>query len=156
MRILEATDFYYPWIAGPAPFIQNLSRGLVNCGHEVVIACPSPTGRPYDELGSPRLHRVRTFPIPFGYRLRAGIPLVDMHRVVRTWQPDVIHFHHPFPISVAAVFAAKTQHIPLVATNHTIPECTLYGLQRTPVRRPATIALSAYIRMILNRADAVA
>jgi 1,2-diacylglycerol 3-alpha-glucosyltransferase len=155
VKVLEATDFYYPWIAGPAPFIRNLSIGLVNRGHEVVIACPSPSGRPFDENGPPRTHRVRTWPVPFGYRLRAGIPMGDMNRFVARWRPDIVHLHHPFPISAAAMIAARRHKIPVVATNHTIPECTLFGLRNSPLYKPAQAAFSAYINGFLKRAEVV-
>jgi len=155
VRVLEVTDFYYPWIAGPAPFIRNLSVGLAERGHDVVIACPSPTGNPYDEPDSPPRHRVRTFPVPFGYRLRAGFPLVDLARFMRSWRPDVVHIHHPFPISLAAVLSAKMHGIPVVATNHTIPECTLFGIRSSSWYRPAERALAVEIKLVLRSADAV-
>ena len=150
MKVLEATDFYFPWIAGPAPFIRNLSSGLVERGHQVVIVCPSPDGPAVDEHGAPDLHRVRTWSIPFGFNLRSGLPLADVSRFVRRWQPDVVHIHHPFPISMSALMVARANHIPIVATNHTIPECTLYGIRASPAYRPASAAFAFYIRTVLS------
>lgn len=157
MRVLEATDFYYPWIAGPAPFIRNLSAGLTARGHEVIVACPSPTGRAYTENGSLNLHlhRIRTWPIPLGYQLRAGFPVVDLDCLVRRWQPDIIHIHHPFPISLAALAVGRRSRIPVVATNHTIPECSLYGLRQSRLYRPAHALFSWYIRRVLGTCKAV-
>jgi 1,2-diacylglycerol 3-alpha-glucosyltransferase len=155
VKILEVTDFYYPWIAGPAPVIRNLSLGLSDAGHDVVIACPSPSGRRFEEVGPPRTHRVRTLPVPFGYNLRAGLPLMDMTNLIRSWRPDVVHVHHPFSISSAAVLAAKAHRVPIVATNHTIPECTLFGLRQSSLYRPLSAGLALQIRMILGAADAV-
>jgi 1,2-diacylglycerol 3-alpha-glucosyltransferase len=155
VRILEATDFYYPWIAGPAPFIQNLSTGLAELGHDVSIVCPSPTGRPYTEPGNPEHHRVRTWSVPVGYQLRAGFPLVDLAGYSRAWRPDIVHIHHPFPISLSALSFAKLGHIPVVATNHTIPECSLYGMRNSRWYGPAHSTFAFYLRHVLHRADAV-
>lgn len=155
MKVLEATDFYYPWIAGPAPLIRNLADGLTVRGHEVIIACPSPTGSPYEEEPSPCRHRVRTWPSPFGYHLRVGFPAVDMWRLVKLWRPDVVHIHHPFPISLAALLAARSHNVPVVATNHTIPGCALFGIKGSLLFKPANALLSAHIRLVLSRADMV-
>ncbi len=155
MKVLEATDFFYPWIAGPAPFVDNLSRGLAAHGHELVIACPSPTGSPATEGVNPRLHRVRTWPVPVGYRLRTGAPLIDLVLLVRRWRPDVVHIHHPFPVSVAALTAARLHGVPVLATNHTIPECSLYGFRRNVAYPFASRAMSRGIRAVLERASVV-
>jgi glycosyltransferase involved in cell wall biosynthesis len=156
VKVLEATDFYYPWIAGPAPLIRNLSTGLVESGHEVVIACPSPTGGAFEEDGPPRTHRVRTAPLPFGYKLRGGAPLIDLSRFVSRWRPDVIHIHHPFLISLSALAAGRIQGVPVVATNHTIPECTLFGIRDSWMYGAARRTLAVHIRTVLGRAQAVA
>jgi glycosyltransferase involved in cell wall biosynthesis len=70
-------------------------------------------------------------------------------------RPDVIHVHHPFPISLAALTAGRVHRVPVVATNHTIPECTLFGLRGSLTYRPAMIALGLHIRMALTIAQAV-
>lgn len=156
VKVLEATDFYYPWIAGPAPLIRNLSSGLIEHGHDVVIAGPSPIGQPYDEHDPSAIHRVRTWPVPFGYRLRAGAPFVDLNRMVMRWRPDIIHIHHPFPISLAALYAGCLHGVPVVATNHTIPECTLFGLKNSRLYSPVRKAFSIHINTVLRSASAVA
>lgn len=155
MRVLEATDFYYPWIAGPAPFIRNLSSGLVDRGHDVVIVCPSTTGSPYDEHGRPPAHRVRTWAVPFGYNLRSGLPYFDARRFVRAWRPDVVHIHHPFPISSIALVVARSEGIPVVATNHTVPSCTLFGLQNTMLYGPVSSVFGAYLKALLGKCSIV-
>ncbi len=94
-------------------------------------------------------------PIPFGYQLRTGFPVGDLGRVIREWSPDVVHIHHPFPISIAGVVWSRLKRIPLVATNHTIPECSLYGMRESRFYQPLSNVMSFYIRMVLGRADVV-
>jgi 1,2-diacylglycerol 3-alpha-glucosyltransferase len=155
VRILEVTDFYYPWIGGPSRFVESVARGLAGLGCEVTIVCPSPAGPSWSEFGSPRLERVRTWPIPVGYHLRVGLPLFSVERLIRRWRPDVVHIHHPFPISAAAMLAAQRHRIPVVATNHTIPACSLYGLRGSPFYRIAMVAFGAYLAGFLRRANVV-
>lgn len=67
------------------------------------------------------------------------------------WRPDVVHIHHPFPISSAALIVAKQYDIPVVATNHTIPSCTLFGLKETQLYRPVEWLFSTYINAFLKQ-----
>lgn len=98
---------------------------------------------------------MRTWPIPVGHRLRAGFPLIDLPRFISAWHPDVVHIHHPFPISITALAAARLRSIPVVATNHTVPACTLFGLRRSWLYRPSSKALSLHIRAVLSAANLV-
>jgi glycosyltransferase involved in cell wall biosynthesis len=72
-------------------------------------------------------------------------------------RPDVLNIHHPFPLSVAALVAARRRGIPVVATNHTIPSCSLWGIRGLgPVYATAHAALARWIAVVLNASDAVA
>jgi glycosyltransferase involved in cell wall biosynthesis len=84
-----------------------------------------------EQDGPLRVRRVRTFPLPFGYQVRLSSPFPDVLDWLRDVRPDVVHVHHPFPLCAAAVLAARRVGIPLAATNHTIPECALWGLRHT-------------------------
>lgn len=158
MRIGLATDFYYPWIAGPALVVRNLSTGLAARGHSIALLAPSPDGRPSKEWEGPvRVTRARTLPSPLGYRLRVSSdPLRDARRWLDAEQPDVVNIHHPFPLSAAALYAARTRGIPVLGTNHTIPACSLWGMRRLgPLYRVAHGSFGRWIVYLLNRCDAV-
>ena len=45
MRIVIASAVYYPMINGVAVFSHNLAVGLAKRGHEVLVLCPSQTGK---------------------------------------------------------------------------------------------------------------
>jgi glycosyltransferase involved in cell wall biosynthesis len=157
VKIGIVTDFYYPWIGGPAAAIRNLGHGLTARGHEVALLAPSPHGRFAVEAdGGMTVTRVPTVRAPVGYNLRMALP----PRGVKAWldhaQPDVVQIHHPFPLSTAAAFAAGRRGLPLVATNHTIPECSLWGLRNIrPAYRGATWAFGLWLRRFLGTADIV-
>jgi glycosyltransferase involved in cell wall biosynthesis len=81
----------------------------------------------------------------------------DVSRWLARFQPDVVHIHHPFPLSVAALLLARARHIPVVATNHTIPTCSLWGLRGAPVLYSAVErGFSRWILEVLRRCVAVA
>ena len=47
MKIVIATAVYYPMINGVAVFSHNLAMGLAMRGNEVMVLCPSQTGKNY-------------------------------------------------------------------------------------------------------------
>jgi len=152
------TDFYYPWIGGPATLIRNLGHGLAAHGHRVFLLAPSPSGTPGVEDDGP-LHvtRVRSHSVPFGYNLRSALrPCQEVDEWLAAVRPDVIHVHHPFVLSTTALLAARKAHIPVVATNHTIPECSLWGIRdHRLLYAIGNRAFSAWLKWVLERCDMV-
>lgn len=159
MRVGLVTDFYYPWIGGPSIVVRNLAHGLAQRGHEVFLLAPGTSYHPeYGEEGPASVTRVRTVPSPFGYRLRvAPWPRPEVSRWLRRVRPDVVHVHHPFPLSATAVLAARRRGIPVAATNHTIPECSLWGIRATGgLYDLVSTAFGWWIVSLLQRCAAVA
>ena len=158
MRIGLVTDFYRPWVGGPATLLYELSQGLASRGHAVPLLAPSATGRGGTQWeGSVCVTRVATVAAPFGYDVRfAPLPLRAVRMWLRRIRPDVVHVHHPFPISASVVLAARHYEIPVVATNHTIPLCSLWGIRDSPAYRPARVAFGRWLTFLMNRCDKVA
>lgn len=157
MRVGVVTDFYYPWIGGPSAAVRNLSNGLADRGHDVFLLAPSPDGAVCEQHEGPVcVTRVRTVPVPVGYRLRTAVPPIGIASWLRRTRPDVIHIHHPFPLSAAALAIARGHRVPVAATNHTIPECSLWGLRGSRLFPAARLALGRWIVNVLSRCDRVA
>lgn len=102
-------------------------------GHEVRVVAPSPSGPAYEEAdGHSEITRVRSVRLPgkFGKQgARSSLhPSSAINRLVKEWQPDLIHGHNPFGIGQAAMKAARRNQIPYVATNHNMPENTVGNL----------------------------
>lgn len=98
-----------------------------------------------------RITRLRTAPLPFGYGVRLALPVTETRRWLQRVSPDVVHIHHPFPLSASAALAARAAGLPLVATNHTIPECSLWGLREHRLLYSAAHAAFARWLIILLR-----
>lgn len=158
MRIGLVTDFYYPWIAGPSAAIRTLADGLSRRGHQVYLLAPSPTGSAYQEVEQRvEITRAQTRQVPFGYQLRAALPPTAVGAWLESARPDVVHIHHPFPLSARAVYCSQRAGIPVVATNHTIPSCSLWGIRGWgPAYSLAHSAFARWIVALLNRCDAAA
>lgn len=159
MKVGLVSDFYLPWIGGPSILIQNLSRGLSARGHEVHLLVPSATGKPDNEWdGCAQVCRIATVPAPVGHGLRVSLRApIDAGQWLDAIRPDVVHVHHPFPIGAATVLAARRRGIPVLATNHTVPECSLWGMRRLgPAYRAADSAFGQWISFLLRRCTAVA
>jgi glycosyltransferase involved in cell wall biosynthesis len=127
MKIILATEAYYPLIDGGAVAEHHLALGLAKRGHEVHILAPSENFKDSkeDDNGT-TIHRFASFPIPFvknDHRL-ALLPAAKIRRLLDKINPDVVHIHNPFPIGKATLAYCLEKKIPVVATNHWLPENT--------------------------------
>jgi len=125
MKIVIATEAYYPLIDGGAVAEHHLALELAKRGHDVHIIAPS-LGF-YDAVEKDEgttIHRLASLPIPFvknDHRL-ALRPAQKIAKIMDALSPDVVHIHNPFPIGKAVLAYAETHHLPVVATNHWLPE----------------------------------
>ncbi len=121
MRILFATDCFYPQVIGSAYAVYRLSRALSRMGHEVMVVAPD-VGGDLPEDGNYRVIYVHSIPLPHFREIRTPVfPLPVMNKI-RVFNPDVVHIHHPFVIGWSALWVAKLYRIPVVITNHLLPE----------------------------------
>lgn len=159
MRVLIGSDTYYPDVNGASYFTQRLVAGLQQRGHEVQVVAAARTTR--SELvvrGGTTEHRVRSLPVPGHPGFRVSPP--GVHRRVRAAvlaaRPDVVHAQGHFAIGRALIRAARELGIPVVATNHFMPDNLVYylGLPGTVERAVEAWAWKDFAR-VFNEADVV-
>ena len=158
MRILIASDLHWPNINGVATFGRNLAYGLAAEGHDVLVIAPSQTGKKYEEIDrNHRIMRTSSVVFPFYQNFRVSIsPFREVKRIVEDFRPDVIHVQTPIGIGRAAVGCAKKMDIPLVATNHAMPENLVDNLRLlAPFSRPINYFLKELGARFYNNADFV-
>ncbi len=156
MKIAIATDFHSPWVGGPATFIDNLTSYLAARQYRVDVLAPSLNGRSsVDRLTGTSLHRFGSVAVPFGYGMRMVWRLDSVVAALRRIKPDVIQIHHPFPLGATAMIASRRLGIPIVAVNHTIPECSLYGMRYSKAYPLVLRAFRCYLSWLLSQADAI-
>lgn len=126
MRILIGSDTYYPQIDGTSYFTQRLAAGLSARGHDVNVLCPADPALTADaDHQAVPVHTVPSFMTPFHPTQRVCLPQAirrQAARAVRTIKPDVVHVQGHFPLCRTLMLIAGEQSIPVVATNHFMPE----------------------------------
>jgi 1,2-diacylglycerol 3-alpha-glucosyltransferase len=126
MRILITTDSYYPQVNGASIFGQRLATGLRERGHDVLVVAPgiSAESRYYDVAGV-TVFGVRSVPAFIYKGMRVVVPVqLDRRTIkaVKAFQPDVVHVQGHFPLSRSVIRSAKATGVPVVGTNHFMPE----------------------------------
>lgn len=160
LRVLIGADTYAPDINGLSRFSSRLAEGLVARGHEVHVACPSHTGerhvREEDGVTVHALPSVRwaghpTFRVAWPWQTRPRTK-----KLFAEIAPDVLHVQGHFPVGRGLVHAARAAGVPIVATNHFMPDnvAAHAGVPRL-LQRPVTKAAWADFRMIYRHADVV-
>jgi 1,2-diacylglycerol 3-alpha-glucosyltransferase len=125
MRILIASSTYAPAKNGQAVFTTNLAEGLARRGHKVMVVVDSNHEQESHatvndvevvELGSISLNIFHSA-VHF-----SPFPGSEIRRLVKSFQPEVVHIQDHFPICRAAIHEASINGVKIVGSNHFIPE----------------------------------
>ncbi|GAA1831510.1 glycosyltransferase [Microlunatus capsulatus] len=126
MRVLLAADQYPEYINGAATFTSRLATGLAARGHTVDLVWPSVDGRPHYGIDAGvRVHRVSSLRLPTSAEIRTCTPWAvsrEVRTVLGRARPDVVHVQSHFALGRALVREARTACLPVLATNHFMPE----------------------------------
>jgi 1,2-diacylglycerol 3-alpha-glucosyltransferase len=132
MKILISTDTYYPHVNGASYFTQRLAYNLHAHGHDVCVIAPSQSYKDTDTvINSVRVFGVHSYSFFFYHKFRFCLLFFRnkfIEKIIEDFQPDIIHLQGHFAVSRQVVAIAKEKHIPLVATNHFMPENLVHYL----------------------------
>ncbi len=127
LKILIASDTYHPEVNGAAYFSYRLATLLAKRDHQVSVICHSQGVRKWDAmqggvriLGVPSLRLYLLYP-----DLRFSPPLIakrSIRKFLRENRPDVIHIQNHFMLTRAVFEVAQELGIPIMGTNHMMPE----------------------------------
>lgn len=160
LRILIGADTFPPDVNGAAQFARRLAVGLARLGHEVHVVCPATAtdvGATVDDgiivhrLPAHRTPVHPTFRVCLPWRARRAVAaLLDGLR------PDVVHAQAHFIVGRALINEAARRRVPVVATNHFMPE-NLFDYAKIPRRLRTYAARKAYadLARVFARADRV-
>src|SRR5688500_8726229 len=113
MRIGMMTDTYKPYISGITNYIDLNKRAIENAGHEVYVFTFGDLEYQDDEprvMRNPGLALADTgFYLSLRYKTKHKKLLQTM---------AVVHVHHPFLSGRLALNYCRSEHIPIVFTNH--------------------------------------
>ncbi len=156
MRILFVGQTYFREDNGQAVFTVRLARGLARSGHQIMAVMPSPDDtRGQGENGRVALRQIRARHLPHNANITL-LPGAEVKKAIMNFAPDIIHLQDHYFLCSAAFKIAKRQHIPVVATNHFLPDNITDNL-RLPglLRRKSTAMLWKHMLRIYNKVDAV-
>jgi len=155
MRILICSGLYPPYLLGGAErSVHTLATALGQRGHSVRVI----STQPYKALSSlrgtvsaeegilvERFYPLNLYHLPdfraYGIVARSIWQVADVwnphvflkvRRVIRQWQPDVMHIHHLAGLSMAPVTAGTLGGTPIVVTVHDHALFCLTGTLRRP------------------------
>lgn len=132
MRILIAADTYYPNLDGASYFTQRLAQHLVRRGHEVLVIAPGTTRKNTESIhNGVRLHALASWPSLFHHDYRFTLPFFlkrTVRPIIAAFQPDIAHVQGHFFIERAVADVARELGIPVLGTNHFMPENLLHYL----------------------------
>lgn len=126
MNILFVSSSYYPHINGVYYFVCRIGPMLQERGHKVAVIAPSESAQfshkkidNLDVYGMPSLSVIINptirLPIPFFLKSR-------IKKIIENFKPDIIHIQDHFPLSKAVVNVNRNMKIPIIGSNHFMPE----------------------------------
>jgi glycosyltransferase involved in cell wall biosynthesis len=114
------TNTFAPHVGGVARSVEAFARQYREKGHNVKVIAPEFPGMIANEKDVIRVPAYRRFNgSDFSVRLPIPIGLID---ILTSFEPSVVHSHHPFMLGATAVRLAHHFKIPLIFTNHTMYE----------------------------------
>jgi len=156
MKIIIASDLYWPVINGVSTFARSLAKGLAARGHEVLVIAPSQTGKKYTEVDENyTIARTATIVFPFFQNYRFSLsPYSEVKKIINEFDPDIIHIQSFLMIGQAVIKYGQKYNIPIVSTNHAMPENLMDNLKLlAPVSGPINFMLKKYIVRIHLKTD---
>jgi 1,2-diacylglycerol 3-alpha-glucosyltransferase len=125
-------------VNGASVFAQRLAAGLKDRGHSVLVVAPGTSLKPgYSTAVGISVYGVSSVPVFFYKGIRIALP-TGLERVTRRvmleFQPDIVHAQGHFTVSSAVIRNARRMGVPVIGTNHFMPE-NLNHYAHLPARR---------------------
>ncbi len=128
MKILIASQSYDPRKGGQAVFVARLAGGLVRAGHQVTVLTPAERFHSHavmlDGVPVTMMASVPLFPPYTDVRI-TPFSTAAAGRVLDRLAPDVVHLQDHYPLCRSVLRAARRRGLPMVGTNHYLPETQL-------------------------------
>lgn len=136
MRVAIVAESFLPEVNGVSNSVIRVLEHLRRAGHEALVIAPdAPPGQPradriYDGI---RVHRVPSRMFPKVTTLPLGVPTPRLVKVLRGFDPHVVHLASPALLGYGGLRAARWLGVPTVAVYQTdVPGfAASYGIPMT-------------------------
>jgi 1,2-diacylglycerol 3-alpha-glucosyltransferase len=126
MRIIFVSDTYYPHLNGVYYFVCRIAPLLQENGHSVAVIAPSENTRfTRKMIDNIDVYGVPSLPFPLYPKLRVPMGFLLRRRIkalLDEFAPDVIHIQDHFLLARTVVGVNKRLGVPIMGTNHFMPE----------------------------------
>ena len=154
MRVAIFSETYLPDVNGVATHVKILSDGLQRLGHEVlVVTADAKSRKNYIEKGVLRCPAITAKKI-YNYSLSSPVSLQRL-RILKKFNPDIIHIHNEFGIGLSGAFIAKLLKIPYVYTLHTVYDDYIHYIAKKPFVPIVKDASHVYFKLLGKKATAI-
>jgi phosphatidylinositol alpha 1,6-mannosyltransferase len=122
VRVAIVAESFLPNVNGVSNSVVRILEHLRRTGHEALVVAPdNPPGQPRAERihDGIRVHRAPSRMFPKITSLPLGVPLPRMLRVLRGFEPDVVHLASPALLGYGGLQAARRLEVPTVAVFQT-------------------------------------
>jgi len=141
MNIVMLTNTYLPHVGGVARSVAAFAAEYRRRGHRVLVVAPEFDTPPADETDVVRIPAIQHFN---GSDFAAPLPVSGLlTEELDTFQPDIVHAHHPYLLGMTALRIARYRELPLVFTHPTrYEQYTHYVPADSPAFRRFVIELA--------------
>ncbi len=151
MRIALFTETYLPYISGVVTHIKLLKEGLEKLGHQVLVVTADAQARHHYVKDGVLYCPAKTIKRIYN----SGLAAPYSHRrvkLIRDFNPDIIHIHTEFGVGLSALHIAKALRVPVVYTLHTMYDEYIYYIAPRHLVPMMTKISHRYFRQFAKRA----
>lgn len=154
MKVALFTETYLPYINGVVTHVKILKEGLEKLGHEVLVVTADVDAK-HHYISNGILHcPAKSFKKFYDYGLAAPVSSRRL-RLIKEFNPDIIHIHNEFGVGFSGAMIAKTLKVPLVYTLHTMYDDYLYYIAPRALIPFMKKTTHKYANFLAKRANAL-
>ncbi len=156
MRVALFTETYLPAVNGVVTHVKTLKEGLELLGHKAIIVTADSnvkkTQADNDIMYCPAVKLEKIY----GYDVASPIS-ADRLKMIKDFNPDIIHIHNEFGIGLSGVLIARNLKVPLVYTMHTMYDDYLYYITQNnkSAQKLLSSASHKYAKILAAAASAI-
>jgi len=157
VKVLLVSESYWPNADGGAVFEHRLVLGLISDGYELVVWAPGDYRHSYAEWDRfYKIYREKSLPLIINPKYRSSFwPWLSGRKIILREKPDIVHLHNAGFLGLTALFWAKRYGIPVVGTNHFMPENWVLNDPIPGQQRFTKWLIWKYLAWFHNRCDYV-
>jgi glycosyltransferase involved in cell wall biosynthesis len=156
MRIIIVSQTY-SYGNGQGSFTIQLAENMTAQGHQVLVVIPAESMKSYNtSCNDVQIEHVAAIHLSI---LHPNIyitpfPTVRIRQIFQEFKPDVVHIQDHYFLCGAAVNEARRLHIPVMGTNHFLPENLLPFARKFPIlQKILSVPLWKMMLAVFNKLD---